>query len=50
MRKQSRLSCPPKPADTRCLLLVVRVGGLYGVVTERRREEGQDAVARRILT
>ena len=34
----------------RWLLLVVRVSGLYGVVTERRREEGQDAVARRILT
>ena len=28
----------------------LHVDGLYGVVTERRREEGQDAVARRILT
>ena len=48
--RRGRRSCPPKPADTRCQYRVVPGAGLSGVVTERRREEGQDAVARHGLT
>ena len=48
--RRGRRSCPPKPVDTRCLFLVMPGGGLSGVVTERRREEGRDAVARHGLT
>ena len=33
-------SCPPKPTDTRCLFLLMRGGGMYGGMTECRREEG----------
>ena len=39
-------SCPPKPTDTRCLFLLMRGGGLYGGMTERRREEGRTLVVR----
>ena len=46
MRRQPRLSCPPKPVDTRYLLQLVREGGLSGVMTECRREDGQTLVAR----
>ena len=48
--RRGRRSCPPKPVDTRCLFLVMPGGGLSGVVTERRMEEGRDAVARHGLT
>ena len=38
--RAGRHSCTPKPTDTRCLLLLMRGGGLYGGMTERRREDG----------
>ena len=44
------LSCTPKPLDTRCQLLVVPGGGLAGVVTECRKEEGRALVARQSQT
>ena len=42
-------SCPPKPTDTRCLYLLMRGGGLYGGMTECRREDGPVLVVRQCM-
>ena len=47
--RRGRRSCPPKPTDTRCLFLLMRGGGLYGGMTERRREDGSVLVVRQCM-
>ena len=38
--RRGRRSCPPKPADTRCQFLLMHGSGLYGGMTECRKEDG----------
>ena len=47
--RRGRRGCPPKPADTRCLFLLMRGGGLYGGMTECRREDGSVLVVRQCM-